>query len=141
MLRVLCPHCWELVQTDEADAGSLPRCPACAGALDPAGREEVNHVKYEVHAEVEKAHQSREVQEYVHSLEEQARRELERQPYHRGRPPVDLVVGLILMGSGVLLLVTSFTGGGGLMSSLVNGIFPAFGLILIGVLCLIFWAK
>jgi hypothetical protein len=145
MPRVLCSHCWELVQVDESSldevgAGSAMRCPVCSGALD-AGSQEAAPVEYQVHTPPEKSHQSKEIQEYVHSLEEQARKEQAREPYHRGRPPVDLVAGLILVGCGFWVLVNIFTGGGGLMSSLINGIFPALLLILIGAICLIFWAK
>jgi hypothetical protein len=139
--RALCPHCWQLVLTKEANAGCTIHCPECGGALGDAGQLEADQTKYAVHTPETRSHQSKEVQEYVQSLEAHARKEQAKQPYRRRRFPVDLVVGLTLAGCGCWLLVSAFMGEGGLMSTLVNTIFPAFVLLLIGAVCLIFWAK
>jgi hypothetical protein len=128
-----------VIEDAAADLASQ-RCSVCGRCLDPSVQEEPL-ADYEVRTPAEKLHQSPEVREYVQALEQQARRELSREPYHRGRFPVDLFAGLFLIGGGVLILVNVFGGGGGLMSSLINGILPAFGLFIIGALCIIFWAK
>jgi hypothetical protein len=138
MFHVYCPHCLELVQMEEATGDSSNRCPRCAEVLDAAVVTKTT--EYEVHTPLEKSRQSAEVQEYVQSLEKEARKEQQRQPYHRKRFPVDLIVGLILIGGGMLVFVNVFRGEGGLMSSLINGIFPALLLVLIGAVCLRFWA-
>jgi hypothetical protein len=139
--RVLCPHCWQLVLAEATNDDSVTRCPLCAGVLGAAGQREVDQIKYAVHTPETRSHQSKEIQEYVQSLEAHARKEQAKQPYHRRRFPIDLLVGLILVCCGCWLLITAFSGEGGLMSTLVNTIFPAFVLILIGAVCLIFWAK
>jgi hypothetical protein len=140
MFRVYCPHCLELVQTEDTNDGSSAHCPVCAGALDAVVLNDRTLADYEVHTPLERSHQSVDVQEYVQSLERDARKQQKRQPYRRKRLPVDLIVGLMLMGGGLLVLVNVFRGEGGLMSSLINGIFPALLLILVGALCLKFWS-
>src|SRR5438132_7479439 len=121
-----CPHCLELVRMEEAGDGVSMRCPVCAGTLTATGQQVGRAPKYEVHGEEEKAHQSKEVQEYVDSLEKRARKDRKRKPYHRVRAPIALLTGLILIGGGVAFFLNALLGLWGFMSALINGILLSF---------------
>ena len=136
--RVFCPHCLELVRMDETEGGK--RCPVCERIERAAGEKETN-LGYEVNTREANPHKGRGIQEYVQSLEDQVRKDEARVPYHRGRFPVDLVAGLILVSGGLALLANAFSGEGGLFTTFINVVLPGFALILIGAVCLVFWAK
>jgi hypothetical protein len=132
--NALCPHCLELVQMENE------RCPVCARLVDGSDKDEANS-GYGVNTREPNPHKGRGIQEYVQSLEDRARKDEERVPYHRGRFPIDLVAGLILIGCGLALLFNAVAGGGGLFTTFINVVLPGFVLILVGALCLVFWAK
>lgn len=79
--------------------------------------------------------------DYVRTLEEQARKERKKKPYHRRRFPVNLVAGLVLILCGLLILLNAFRVTEGMMSSLINGLLPACIFFLLGAACLIFAGK
>ncbi len=136
-----CPHCLETLPDDEAGASPLTHCPRCTAPLDPDSQEPLPPREYDVDVEKEPAHQAANVREYVASLEKRARKDRKRKPYHRKRPPIGLVTGLILIGIGVALLLNAFLGEGGYMSALINGILLSSMFVLAGVCCLIFREK
>ena len=135
------PHCLERVHMERAVGASPKRCPACGRAVGLAGQREVASPDYAMNAGKESRPEAKEIQEYVHGLERRARRDRKVKPYQRRAFPVNLVAGMLLLNCGLALLGKAFTVSEGLMSSLVNGIFPAFILILCGAMCLVFWSK
>jgi hypothetical protein len=139
---VCCPHCLEWVHMQEAVGCEPMRCPNCwraPGEVD--GQDAVKD--YEVTAQEEAGTEPTEVQKYVQSLEDRARRERKRhlKPYHRGGVPVNLVAGVFLILCGLALLLNAFLGDGGYMGALINRILPAFVMFLLAAMCLVFWKK
>jgi hypothetical protein len=97
--------------------------------------------KEEKGAHDERPSPSKDVQDYVQSLEKEARIEQGRKPYHRRRRSAGLVVGLMLVSGGFGLLAYAFTSGGGLMATFLLGTLLPVMLILSGVACLFSWRK
>jgi hypothetical protein len=127
------------MQVKNSVAGSRVRCPACKKALRVPSEEKESRA--ESKAQDERSSQSKDVQDYVQSLENQARIEQGRKPYHRGRRPAGLVVGLMLLTGGFSLAGYVFTRGGGLMTTFLLGTLVPVMLILSGVACLLSWRK
>ena len=78
-----------------------------------------------------------EIQEYVAGLMERARKEQEQKPYLRTHIPIDLIVGGLFIGGGMLLFWRALTSGDGMMAMLIYGILLPFVLILIGAGCIL----
>src|SRR2546430_1701394 len=102
MRRLRCPHCLELMQVQSSVAGSRIRCPGCKKTLRVPREENESRAESQL-AQDERSSQSTDVQDYVRSLEREARIEQGRKPYHRGRRPAGLVLGLMLLTGGFSL--------------------------------------
>ena|SRR5438105_1782516 len=141
MRRLRCPHCLELMQVKNSFARSRIRCPACKKTLRLPREEKEPQEEYKVRSRDERSSQSKDVQDYVQTLEKEARIEQGRKPYHRGRRPAGLVGGLVLLTGGFVLAAYVFTRGGGLMTTFLLGTLLPVMLILSGVACLLSWRK
>jgi len=84
-----------------------------------------------------------EAQKIVAELEKKAQEEADRKPYIRRRIPIDLIGGIALVGSGLVLMLKALLGGGagGMFVTLINGILFPMILILLGAMCLVSWSK
>ncbi len=140
MEHVYCPHCLERVQVDAPDGGVQRTCPICLQNID-ADLDETAPKDYHAHAPVIKPQKHKEGKEYVQFLQDRARKELDKKPYHRKPPRVNLYAGLILIGIGLALLVRAIMSGEGMMSLLINGILFSCVFFLCGVACLVFHNK
>ena len=140
-MRVRCPHCLELLRVKKSVPGSIVRCPTCKEKLRVPGEEKGSQADYKARSPADKSSQSQDVQDYVQSLENRARSEQGRKPYHRGRRPTSLVAGLLLLTAGSCLAAHVFTRGGGLVTTFLLGTLLPITLILSGIACLASWRK
>jgi hypothetical protein len=140
MQHVYCPHCLERVLVDNPGDGAQRTCPVCLRNID-ADLDEAAPKDYQAHAPVVEPQKQKEGKEYVQFLQDRARKELDKKPYHRKPRRVNLYAGLILIGIGLALLVREIMSGDGMMSLLINGILFSCVFFLCGVACLMFHNK
>lgn len=138
--RVYCPHCLELVLMVEAVGCAPARCPHCQRAVDAVG-EDATLPDYEVDPHADDQPMKRDIRAYVQNLEERARAEEKREPYHRGGFPVGQVAALVCFLAAVGFLISGLTSGYGMFAGFINGILPAFALVMMGAVCYIFRRK
>ncbi len=124
-----------------------PSAPACARKLeiiresDPPQPEPNANGDYAVANPNDNPHKSDHVTEYVQYLERRAKQEAKREPYKGGRLPIELITGLFFIFCGLFILSVAFLSGGSLFVRFVREFLVATGLILVGMVCIIFWKR
>lgn len=148
MFSLICSKCAAELQVPNSLAGCLIRCHECEGvtrAPRPADEDDDEAIgdTYQVQTTQDSPGRAREIQNFVKSVEETARREAERKPYRKKEQfPVDLIAGILLTGTGGLMLLRTLGDmvfGGMSISLFTFGILLPIGLILFGAMCLKCW--
>ena len=85
---------------------------------------------------------NKEIQDFVKAVEQRAKEEAERKPYHRGGVQVDLIGGILFIIGGLLMLWALLRGtfGPSLFADLFFGT-AGLAMFFAGVMCLVIWVR
>ncbi len=147
MYPLTCPHCQEELQVPNYLSGCLIRCPDCDGVVRAPefdlvpGDEEGSEPTYVLKQPVVHHERPGEVQDFLRDLEQKAKEEAEKKPYHRGGVSPDLIAGLLFIAAGVALFLLAFFSDLGALGMFVCGILLPMLPIGLGVMCLMAWDR